>query len=132
MPKREVTRLLYKIIINEAKQIFISNGLRFSYESLSYACVVGGRVMLPLRKVLESLGCEVDWEKSGEDDIITVVTNPQVYTLNFDPNGGDMGTQNKRVAVLANTSLDLPVPTRKGYVFEGWYTEKEDGLESAV
>lgn len=45
------------------------------------------------------------------------------YTLNFDPNGGTLGTTNKAVTV-GGTYGTLPKPTRTGgYTFDGWYTK---------
>lgn len=48
------------------------------------------------------------------------------YTVSFDANGGEC---DKRNMVIASQSAigELPVPTRAGYSFEGWYTEATGG-----
>ncbi len=43
------------------------------------------------------------------------------YTLNFDPAGGTVSPTSKNVVGNA-TAGDLPIPTRSGYEFLGWYT----------
>lgn len=44
----------------------------------------------------------------------------------FDPNGGSISSRNKSVTVN-KTYGTLPTPTRKGYTFAGWYTDKSGG-----
>lgn len=50
------------------------------------------------------------------------------YTVKFDPQGGSVSTTSKQV-VYDSKYGELPVPTRSGYVFTGWYdtTIREDG-----
>lgn len=43
------------------------------------------------------------------------------YTLSFDPAGGTVSPTSKQVVGNA-TAGDLPIPTRDGYEFQGWYT----------
>lgn len=44
------------------------------------------------------------------------------YTVTFDANGGTCDTE--KITALLNTQLtQLPVPTREGYTFDGWYNE---------
>lgn len=48
------------------------------------------------------------------------------YTVSFDANGGECDKRN--VIVAPQTAVgELPVPTRAGYSFEGWYTETTGG-----
>lgn len=58
-----------------------------------------------------------------------------IYTVSFDPAGGSVSPQSKTVNA-GGAYGDLPVPTREGYNFAGWYTAKEGGTkvtaESAV
>ena len=44
------------------------------------------------------------------------------YTVSFDANGGDVSTANKTV-LLGGKYGTLPVPSREGYRFTGWYSE---------
>lgn len=48
------------------------------------------------------------------------------YTVSFDANGGSCGT-NRVTCVPGSAIGTLPVPTRGGYTFEGWYTAAEGG-----
>lgn len=45
----------------------------------------------------------------------------QTYTLYFDPDGGNVDTNSKRVT-YGEYYGELPTPYRDGYTFEGWYT----------
>lgn len=48
------------------------------------------------------------------------------YTVSFDANGGECGKKNMIVA--PQTAIgELPVPSRAGYTFEGWYTSATGG-----
>ena len=50
------------------------------------------------------------------------------YTITFDANGGSCTTASKSVT-YASTYGDLPVPTREGYGFDGWFTAQNDGTK---
>ncbi|MCR5590991.1 MAG: InlB B-repeat-containing protein [Lachnospiraceae bacterium] len=52
--------------------------------------------------------------------------NPKQYTIIFDPNGGTVQAEPKKVT-FGNTYGDLPTPTRSGFEFAGWFTEKTGG-----
>lgn len=50
------------------------------------------------------------------------------YAVLFDPNGGRLPSEETERLVYAGDAYgELPVPTRRGYDFSGWYTEKENG-----
>ena len=53
---------------------------------------------------------------------------PEKYTVTLDPNGGTVKTTSISVR-YANYYWDLVNPTREGYNFLGWYTEKEGGTQ---
>lgn len=45
------------------------------------------------------------------------------HTVTFDPNGGRVTTS--QITLEANGYItNLPTPTRSGYTFQGWYTDK--------
>ena len=48
------------------------------------------------------------------------------YTVTFDPNGGECDTVSKTV-VYYDKYGELPIPTRYGYTFDGWYTAADGG-----
>lgn len=45
------------------------------------------------------------------------------YTVKYDANGGS--TRNASVKVVKGASVKLPVAEREGYVFKGWYTDRQ-------
>lgn len=49
-------------------------------------------------------------------------------TISFDPNGGKTKTKTK-TAITYSPYGTLPTPTKKGYTFTGWYTEKSGGTK---
>lgn len=50
------------------------------------------------------------------------------YTVTFDSNGGTVSTKSKKVTY--NSTYDtLPIPTRAGYTFDGWYTALTGGTK---
>ncbi len=55
-------------------------------------------------------------EKKGE-------TTPTTFTITFDPNGGTCSTTTKQYTT-GKLYGELPVPTKAGYTFDGWYTTK--------
>ena len=56
---------------------------------------------------------------------------PVTYTVTFDANGGSVTPAGKSVT-YDSTYGDLPVPTRTGYDFDGWYTEASGGTGVAA
>ena len=82
-------------------------------------------------------------EKIGGEDkkvteTTTVGTNPpttlyahwkgKTYTVTLDANGGKVG-MTSRMATYGSKYPALPAPTRTGYTFDGWYTQKTDGTK---
>ena len=60
------------------------------------------------------------------DITLTAKWKLNTYTVTFDPNGGSVDPTSKTVT-FGEPYGELPVPTRKGYNFAGWYTEAEEG-----
>ena len=59
---------------------------------------------------------------------LTAAYTAKEYTVTFNPNGGSVTTSDKKVT-YDSVYGDLPVPTRVGYTFDGWFTEQEDGTQ---
>ena len=53
----------------------------------------------------------------GEPRLLYVAMDP--ITVTYDANGGSCGTAS---AIYAGSALELPTPTRSGYLFTGWYS----------
>ena len=52
------------------------------------------------------------------------------YTLTFDSNGqGGAVSPTTKTVTYDSTYGDLPIPTRAGYIFIGWYTDKSAGSQ---
>ena len=54
---------------------------------------------------------------NGEPKLLSVTIDP--ITVTYDANGGTCGTAS---AYYAGSALTLPIATRSGYTFEGWYS----------
>ena len=67
-----------------------------------------------------------------EDKQIKAIWIPNEYTVNFDANGGNLEKQEdaSKVVTYDSTYGELPIPTRKGYTFKGWVTEKAEDMEA--
>ena len=72
-----------------------------------------------------TIGSHLKQEKINGVQIIT----PKTYTIVFDANGGDNNTsETLRYGIALGTALGtLPIPTRAGYTFTGWYTATSGG-----
>lgn len=90
-----------------------------NYEYIGFSSFTGA---LLINKV------SIEWESEGSYSGYTTSCTPK-YTVTLDPNGGDggdytgwtenVGNYTKRIN--ENTSVDLPIPTKSGYYFDGWY-----------
>ena len=49
-------------------------------------------------------------------------------TVNFNANGGNV-SESSRIVVKGSKIGELPVPTKRGYVFKGWYTSLTNGTK---
>lgn len=63
------------------------------------------------------------------DYILYAQWAPNVFCVTLDVNGGK-ALENTKVEVCYDGIYGaLPVPTREGYIFEGWFTEVENGIK---
>ena len=60
------------------------------------------------------------------DDNLYAHWTPKTYTVTLNPNGGSCSTASKQVT-YGKAYGTMPVPTRKGYTFAGWWTAKTGG-----
>ena len=79
----------------------------------------------------ESSGTKVDKNSAvGTEPPATLYAHwkGKTYTVSFNANGGTVGTASK-TATYGSKYYSLPYPTRKGYSFDGWYTQKTGGTK---
>ena len=62
------------------------------------------------------------------DNGYKIVDELKEYIITFDANEGNVDLTTKKV-IYKDTYGDLPTPTREGYDFVGWFTEKIGGTE---
>ena len=65
---------------------------------------------------------------STDSDTVYCSIGAATFTLTFDPNEGETPTASKTVT-FGETYGELPVPTRDGWKFLGWFTAAEEGTE---
>lgn len=62
-------------------------------------------------------------------DTITVPLNKTEATVTFEVNGAKELDETTKIVKIGEEFGELPVPSYKGYDFEGWYTGAEDGAK---
>ena len=68
--------------------------------------------------------------KITRDTQIVAHYDPMGYNLKYDPNGGKMPDSTSYKYVKYDSPYgEFKIPTRDGYTFDGWYTEKTDGIK---
>lgn len=100
-----------------------------------------GRTLINEIRVFENLYPGFTGEEANEYVIVTTkilnvknacpikATGGRIYTVTFDTNGGKE-LENIETAIMLGTDLtevklELPTPTKEGYKFIGWYTDKD-------
>ena len=63
--------------------------------------------------------------------VYDITVSPKLVTVYFNLVGGDLpaGASSSRIVPYDSAYGALPVPTRKGYTFDGWFTESEGGTQ---
>lgn len=91
---------------------------------------VGERVLINVPQIM-------GYSSTDKQQLVTITSDGVVvefyytadeYTVRLNANGGkvDQGTV---TVTYGQTYADLPVPTRNGYVFAGWYTKLSGGMK---
>lgn len=83
-----------------------------------YTAKTGGTKVSSATKATASCTLYAQWTKS----------TGKTYTITLNANGGRVSPSTKKVAQNENYG-ELPVPTRDGYLFDGWYTSRTGGTE---
>lgn len=62
--------------------------------------------------------------KLNDTVILYAKWTPVKYNITYNLRGGKLKSSAKKSYTIVNSTFDLPAPTRKGYDFDGWYTDK--------
>ena len=75
------------------------------------------------------VACQRASSYKNQGKIIWTITPKSIaYTVNFDPNGGEVSKASMAVT-YGKAYGALPTPTRMGYTFDGWYTALTGGTK---
>ena len=90
--------------------------------------VVGGRLLTPIRDVLESLCYIVLWDDASKNVKIIPPAENKI-TVRFNYNYGIEKSSDKPYfeRVSEGEAVTLPIPSRTGFVFDGWHIGRTDG-----
>ena len=109
---------LYKVIINYNNG---SNSLEQMVQEKSLIPPLDN----PTKEGYDFFGWDYDITEPVEKNIsINALWKPHKITIKFDVNGGNALSKSEQ-EVEFGKYLSLPVPSRKGYSFNGWYYNKE-------
>lgn len=112
------------VTLNANKGTVTKDKLTVNYESKI------GTLETPVREAYEFLGWYyADGTKCSPNDIIT--NNVKLtakwrgyeYMILLNPKGGKMAEEDTKYVCCGDSVGELPVPTRKGYYFLGWFTK---------
>ncbi len=65
-----------------------------------------------------------------ENLVFTAIWQANDYTVTFDTNGGELADTD--LTVTFDAAYELPVPTRTGYTFAGWFDSSDEQVESGI
>jgi len=106
------------IVITIGSSVFTTNGVNHTLDVA--AQTIGGRTMLPLRLVLESVGYDLGWNPATSTVSITSRAPQQVtISTSVNPTGGGTATGGGTVNVGSNVTLRAT--PNSGWAFVGWY-----------
>lgn len=116
---------------NDGREVLfqVANGLiQWKYEGdsgwttlLELSSLKGADGITPVITISEDGFWMINGQKTAYKAVADVI-NPVMCTVTFDLNGGIMpeGAGSSQVIEKGDT-IDLPLPTREGYLFKGWY-----------
>lgn len=114
------------VTINANKGTVTKDKLTVNYESKI------GTLETPVREAYEFLGWYyADGTKCSPDDIVTnnikltAKWRGYEYMILLNPKGGKMTEDDTKYVCCGDSVGELPVPTRKGYYFLGWFTKSK-------
>lgn len=122
------TNQIYKLIINRKEPLFKVTFDTDGGEEVEPLYVRKGDIIEEPEKVDKKgytfLGWDYDFSQPIQNDIIIeAIFEANEYTVTFDSNGGELSE--KTLQVVYDSQIVLPVPSKLGYEFKGWYKDSE-------
>lgn len=96
-----------RIIVKEGLSCFTTNGMEFENLNKVNNIAVGGRILMPVRGILESIGCTVEWNKlSATEAEVNIRTNLEGY-YRIKNNSGKYLTYVKSSEPASNNAIQV-------------------------
>lgn len=111
-----------------------NNGTDPEARTIEYNSYINRPVVL-VKEGYTFTGWDNDTEYMPPENItITALWSPNEYTVAFDVNGGDELDGNEKEVVITFDAAygGLPIPTRVGHIFNGWFTDKNESVKSVT
>ena|GEM_PF-2790507 len=106
------------VVLTIGSNIFTTNGVSRTLDVP--AQTIGGRTMLPLRLVLESVGYTLDW--NAATSIVSITSQaPQQVTISTLASPTTGGTATGGGTVNHGANVTLHATANPGWAFDGWY-----------
>jgi len=113
-----LTRSNDLIVLTIGSNIFTTNGASHTLDVP--AQTIGGRTMLPLRLVLESVGYTLDWNPTTS--VVSIASRaPQQVTISASASPTAGGTATGSGTVNHGSNITLRATAHAGWAFVGWY-----------
>lgn len=107
-------------VTGSATHTIKSNGSTHTRTMDTIAAIYGELAYVPIRYLAEAFGYVVSWDNVTQTVLLSK-SNTGVFALFFEPNNGKAATVS---VVKAGDAITGDRPTRYGYDFVGWYTDK--------
>ena len=108
--------------------------IRFTFENIPGNGIGVFRLHGGLQELYESDGTKEGYSYSESDGTLTIfanqfspyaiISNTVAVKIDFDPMGGTVDPKTMTTGTDGKLKDPLPTPTRTGYTFDGWYSDK--------
>ena len=109
----------YRLDYQSTKEIKIPSRVGYAFTTWNY---VGNQT----DSKMSSMISDATFTMGYEDITLKALWEANKYTIVFEPQGGSV-TDNHKTVTYDELYGSLPVATKEGYTFEGWYTDKTNG-----
>lgn len=133
IPKGHIVKLygIFKLVINNAKDIDIEATGTIEKLQLNQKCILKGGAYIKSISVAEGADSVINGKKVPESNAVSSTASSSSnqssaktrYIVTFQANGG---TTVPAMSVLSGEKITLPsAPSYSGYIFMGWFTDKD-------